>query len=1751
MKAIAVVAFLLAAAGSAWGQRPLAVFLEVEEEPAVRAYQREMAAPAQGRSLALRQQQAATLARAQRQRIQDRQANLRAALPAAATSARELYALRDLAAGLAVLVDPDEVAKLQALPGVRRIRSMQPAYPHAVAAADGLIGAAAAWGGGTNLIGKGIRIGIVDTGIDYLHADFGGPGGGYTNNDTTRIDDLPGYFPNSKVVGGWDFCGDDYDIGTLPRPDPDPMDCQGHGTPVAGVAAGYGVTTNGTTYAGPYGPASPSQGLRIPPGIAPGAKLYALRIAGCAGPSFLIPQAIEWAMDPDGDGSFADRLDVLNLSYGSAFMPPDDLLAVALDEAVQAGIAIAVSSGNSYGTFCSSGHEGDRVVGTAASYHDTYWTYAVRVHSPSSISGRYEAAASTFTPPPGASVFTNIVYADPSNACSALVNASAVSNRICLIDRGGCNFDVKVKNAQNAGARAVIMVNNQPGAPFTMGGSDTSIVITAVMISQAAGGAIKSNLAGGVKAELSSDTVLVWTQRTDTIVDYSSMGPSLSGHLTPDITAPTEIMAPSTGSGSGGRNFNGTSCSSPVIAGALALLRERFPADTPEELKARLLNAATHDLYFATNGAPPKWHPGRAGAGRVDITNALAATLLAYATNAPGTVHASFGLLAAGVVTQAERQVRIVNRAGAAQSVTLAIESAADVPGAVFSLPGGTNLSLAAGAATTVVVRLTATRADLRNTHAPAVTETQDTTSGTLPRYWMPEESGYLLLRPSLSAPLRLALHAVVRPASSLSCASTQIVLAAASGATNLALAGLGVNTGTSFPSNWVSLTSAFGLQWRGTNPPAYAGLQAFGAMTDWKTVEAGGGAFSNAFVAFGFVLSQLLPTPNGCLLEIHVDLNHDGVADRIVNWDSYRLPGQHRSDVLCGWVSNTVSGEVTYQSFLNGTWPDDVPTGVHFSRVYFLLARAGDLGLSTSNSSFRYHIETAIDEDGERHFRDQTPARTYDVANPGLWWPTAAGHFLRPAQPGTNIVMNYNRAACASNGVTGVLLLHHLNEPSQQAEYIPIAQTNLVTGTLYVARSGTHVAPFTNWTIAATNPVDAANLAADGARVLVSNGVYGLTQPVKMERGFTLASLNGATAVVFNGRGVVRCLEINHPNARVENLSLSNGAALRGGAVFIHSGGGTMSGCIIRNSAATNAGGGVYLDGAGVLTQCVLQANRSADDGGGAYLEGGGRLVSCELTFNRATNDGGGAATHYGGELITCTGRYNQSLAHGGAVAMEQGGLIDGGLYLANTSRWGGAIGMSTNTYMMRAVLEANRATENGGAIVFDRSGYASNVVLRGNVAQDSAGGAMLYYGGVLQDSLVESNTAQWGGGVQCNGDDDHGYVLGCTIRGNTVPNGGGGARFWLGGIVRDCVIEYNRANQGGGVETTGNGGWVDQCTIRHNYATNAGGGIKFSNAGLVTFCEVVSNTAPYGGAANFETSGKMDGCRVFYNNAPFYGGAAYCNGGGQIHNSLLAHNTSPRGGALFIWYGGEFINCTIVSNIASTSTGGTWNEGGGRYTNCIIHHNVAPAVPNYTNLGSGMAFTKVCAWPLPPGSGNFTNAPLLSFAATNFGVPLAGSPCINAGTNLPWMAGATDPYGMKRIVGPAPDIGACEYPFTTSGVSAAWLMEHSLFTDGSADFADDDGDGQDNYREWRSRTNPRDARSVFKVSGVGFQVSGPVVRWSSESNLTYRVERTTNLMTSFSNLRTNIPATPPLNVHTDETVSGRGPWLYRVEVE
>lgn len=344
---IAILAVAAARGDSSW-------WVEFEGPPAAVVY---------AEALARKDGKAAAASAAREQIRANREAQAGAMGPLKAADAiRELFSVQRVLNAVAVRTGEGGEAILRNLPGVASVTPLTPAAL-ALSASIPYVGVPLVWEAlPEGVTGRGMRIGIIDSGVDYLHPDLGGTGDSalYSANDPLVIGDVP--FPNAKVVGGYDFVGDAYDPAheetRTPIPDPDPADQIGHGTHVAGIAAGLGVLNNGRPYAGPYDRDTPFQTLLIGPGAAPEAEIYALKCFGATGDSEIVAPAIEWSVDPDGDGDFSDRLDVINLSIGEEFGRGDGPLARAAENASNVGVVVVASAGNYGDTYGVTGSPG-------------------------------------------------------------------------------------------------------------------------------------------------------------------------------------------------------------------------------------------------------------------------------------------------------------------------------------------------------------------------------------------------------------------------------------------------------------------------------------------------------------------------------------------------------------------------------------------------------------------------------------------------------------------------------------------------------------------------------------------------------------------------------------------------------------------------------------------------------------------------------------------------------------------------------------------------------------------------------------------------------------------------------------------------------------------------------------------------------------------------------------------------------------------------------------------------------------------------------------------------------------------------------------------------------------------------------------------------------------------------------------------------------------------------------------------------
>jgi hypothetical protein len=365
---------------------------------------------------------------------------------------------------------------------------------------------------------------------------------------------------------------------------------------------------------------------------------------------------------------------------------------------------------------------------------------------------------------------------------------------------------------------------------------------------------------------------------------------------------------------------------------------------------------------------------------------------------------------------------------------------------------------------------------------------------------------------------------------------------------------------------------------------------------------------------------------------------------------------------------------------------------------------------------------------------------------------------------------------------------------------------------------------------------------------------------------------------------------------------------------------------------------------------------------------------------------------------------------------------------------------------------------------------------------------------------------------------------AAGSALSGFTVTNGGTRAS---GSTVSDT--------SGGGIYCESSAVVVSNCVIADCFATNYGGGIYY---GTLYNCKLTGNTAPNGAGAY---STKLYNSTLA-NNAGSTNGMYGSTGGGiyngALNNCLLVSNLAYYGGGA---YNVTLSNCTLVNNRAFFG-GGTYNS---TVRNSILYYNAAP---NGSNYSSG-TLTYCCAFPLPSGTGNFTNAPrFVDLAGGNFHLQ-TNSPCINAGNNA-YVSGTTDLDGNPRVIGYAVDAGAYEKS-PASLLPNSWLWQYGYSNDGSADFVDSDGDVLNNWQEWKSGTVPTNAVSVLKMASATNALSGLVVTWQSVSGISYYLQRSSDLAGGFTSIASNLVGQAGSTSYPDITATNAGPYFYRVGVQ
>jgi len=415
--------------------------------------------------------------------------------------------------------------------------------------------------------GQGIKIAVIDTGVNFEHPDLLGIGG------------------DGKILGGYDFIENDNF----------PQDTNGHGTQVAGIIAADGEKT----------------------GVAPKSKILAYRVSedGEAVSSDLIIKAIKQAI--------IDEADIINISLGVDII--HDEIDNAVNEAVNSGIVVVVAAGNSGPDEETIGSPGanPNAITVGATYND--------IDSSIVSTLQIGEKQFQVLPMLGTEIISDKIMAEIEfggfGRDQDLKN-SDVRGKIVLVERGGETedeivfFSEKEQAAASNGAKAIIVFNNEPGIFYgelihEFIPENYTPSIPAISMTQEDGLMIKEML------NVNTIGTIDVFNHPDFVAMFSSRGPVSPFYEKPDLVAPG-VFVETTSLGGQYNITSGTSYAAPHATGAVALLLDKKPELTPHEIKSKLITTSN----LVTDPFGNEFSMNTGGAGRINVKNALDSELI-------------------------------------------------------------------------------------------------------------------------------------------------------------------------------------------------------------------------------------------------------------------------------------------------------------------------------------------------------------------------------------------------------------------------------------------------------------------------------------------------------------------------------------------------------------------------------------------------------------------------------------------------------------------------------------------------------------------------------------------------------------------------------------------------------------------------------------------------------------------------------------------------------------------------------------------------------------------------------------------------------------------------------------------------------------------------------------------------------------------------------------------------------------------
>jgi minor extracellular serine protease Vpr len=911
--------------------------------------------------------------------------------------------------GVKVRVAAAKLAQLASIPGVVAVRQVKLVEPENVNGVP-YVGAPSAWQD-ADATGDGVKIAILDSGIDYTHADFGGPGtpAAYDDNDPTVIE--PGTFPTAKVVAGWDFVGDDYfpsGGSPTPVPDPDPLDCSGHGSLVAGSAAGAGVEADGSTFAGPYDASTigdPNDWI-IGPGVAPEASIVSLKVFGCEGGTLLVPDALEWVGVYNVDHP-SDPIEVVNMSLGAVFGRDIDPTSIATQTLVESGVVVAAAAGNAGANAYITDSPGVATGAISVAAVDALPSFpsaSIDMASGPDIAAINENAY------PGLPVSGTLdAIGDGAGGLSlgcAPADFAGVAGKIAVIQRGVCAFVEKGENADAAGAIGIVVVNRDdlPPAelPTFIGYNPELFDIPMIGVGNAAKAAL---LAGdGTSVTLNGGPVIA-NPTYKSLATFSSGGPrTVDSAAKPDVAAPgVSIVSALVGGGTLGSTASGTSLSSPNAAGIAALVVEANPGWDPTQVKAAIMNTADASSAHITS-----WNLRTAGAGVAQANRAVDTRGLA--TTGPGEASLSYGYEPRGAAYSETKTITLWNTGSSAISYALAAStSLVTLSHSSVTVPAGGSVEVDATAALsaaqvaglpTVDVFLGAPWGGV-NSMRGVVTATPTSSGAGVYQLRVP----YLLVPRGLSN---------VAPGTKSAYTQAQGIAQA-----TVPLANSGIHSGFADVYAW-------GLS--GPDDPAVFGSADVRTVGVQTLPAAAFGVDAPSDRALVFAVNSYGMSSSGSENEIDVaiDTNNNGKIDYLVVGLDFGLLTTGNFNGQFASFTFTAAGDLV------DIWVADAPAN---GSTYLLPTLASDLGLKKGNSDFNYWVVTQSLQDGSL---DVVPGKArFDSHKPGV----STGDFLGLAPgAGASLDLWVDRGKFASARAKGwlVVTMDDANGGAQ-ADQIPV----------------------------------------------------------------------------------------------------------------------------------------------------------------------------------------------------------------------------------------------------------------------------------------------------------------------------------------------------------------------------------------------------------------------------------------------------------------------------------------------------------------------------------------------------------------------------------------------------------------------------------------------------------------------------------------------------------------------------------------